>query len=1324
MNDLFFSDVLPITCYPLLPIVFLINNSCSMLPPKKYFYSKLFFNLILLLKLTPITSNTNKFCHQIFREIKSNAPRTYIKNYIKNLTLTIDYDLSLKLNQPILKLNFNQAELINPFIKPVLFTYCRLECDTRHEFCNVCEIGGDPWKNTINVYSKFGKDMATNNQKNNRNNNQPDLDEIYEASHNSGFNYIYSFQYQSDANFKSNLSHPENLFKSSINEISFFRFLMPSSFFRYSIALKFYRDFDLMINKTTGMITEFTNPRFPLSKECYLQPRIFSLDNEKSANYEKWNKLFLHNIENEKLKAGTKLAEYNFHSARISESIDKKSWIIEWSIYSIGEFNEIIGQQIQTVPDKLFIFYRKREICRSVCNSKYVISEWHYEEFDNLNITSFNSKQNLDILQKLRPGEYFQIKFSFNNKTFSPILPSLFDKNIVNLIRQRKNGYLPNSLDNKFDQFLPYKKQIIPERLNRAQIGGLVLLMISLIFSALTYACYMKRKNKKTKKGFLQQLRAIGLPDECNNLKNYNYKDFQLKFQVGEGHFGEVYKAILKCGSGKKFGISTKNGKKVIPVAVKILKKDERAIRGSGKTDQNADDDDERGLGRKIFNLVFCLFWVKSRPEDRNRKASDASTAIITNSPKNSGKIVNNRIFDDTAQEAILHNLATRISHKNLVQFHGISVKLKTDMTTFYILSEFCEGNRLEKYLNRQMRMINQNVYQTEVSSGNREKFKSSEGHEKFEETSNGVELANNNNEQKTTLSKILAKSLENYKFDEIFFFSVALQIGSACKHLIDQKIVHRDVACRNVLLHKKVDDNISIFRHKNLDSKSGLSYLVNSNSATKFLNFIQTFHVKLTDFGLARKMNLPIKNPTKFYTSPVDQAPIATYAFPPNLEKNVFDRNRGWNEKVEVWSFGVFLWELASCGNRPNLGPDGRPQKTLYGTPKIHQIMKDCWNANEIDRPNYQVICERIEKYLLASESKMKDGSILTGKLTICYENTLVEAETTDKNQNQCKKIPRIKISSPTPKLDEKIIITKVNSKSQKVSDSSSDNLEKTSILSQILPENLHAKLDRHLSNFSDKFLNYESVFEDQGSVMNQTKNSKKGEQDANLAEDFHNFVSKEISGNNEKIIRTSMIDQDEVRIFSNKSEYYQSLNEEEYDDGHDEDEVNPKEQVDVENNTASIVDKSSEISSQISTTSLNIRKNNNSPQSLNNITQINNTVYQNINPGFTIQASTPTNFKSNRIDSGIVSTSDGGHRNGSSPSSSESKSRKKSENTSRIIIEEKEVKAQNRNRNDDEDPFELAPGEVVYTAIAAPKEIDGYDGRVELSNYYNQAN
>uniref|UniRef100_A0A914PHE7 Protein kinase domain-containing protein n=1 Tax=Panagrolaimus davidi TaxID=227884 RepID=A0A914PHE7_9BILA len=141
--------------------------------------------------------------------------------------------------------------------------------------------------------------------------------------------------------------------------------------------------------------------------------------------------------------------------------------------------------------------------------------------------------------------------------------------------------------------------------------------------------------------------------------------------------------------------------------------------------------------------------------------------------------------------------------------------------------------------------------------------------------------------------------------------------------------MVHRDVACRNILLYE--NDKIA----------------------------------KIADFGLCCNCN----ESETYYATSHKKLPLKWVSI-----EALCDRK--FSEKSDVWAFGILCYEMFSLGAEPYptfthaemfefLQSGKRLAKPKDSTDEIYQLMLDCWKENPADRFCFAEIVEILRKML-----------------------------------------------------------------------------------------------------------------------------------------------------------------------------------------------------------------------------------------------------------------------------------------------------------------------------------------------------------------------
>ena len=156
-------------------------------------------------------------------------------------------------------------------------------------------------------------------------------------------------------------------------------------------------------------------------------------------------------------------------------------------------------------------------------------------------------------------------------------------------------------------------------------------------------------------------------------------------------------------------------------------------------------------------------------------------------------------------------------------------------------------------------------------------------------------------------------------------------QIAMAMEYLASKSIVHRDLAARNVLL-------------------------VNEDTC------------KVTDFGMSRCMNNDY-----YYYQTNKQAALPLKWYPLEL---ILTSSKRYDEKSDVWSFGVTCWEVTSYGSIPYEHTDitnlvyllqngHRLEKPEECPQELYDIMFKCWLFNKSSRPTFSELVSALQRLI-----------------------------------------------------------------------------------------------------------------------------------------------------------------------------------------------------------------------------------------------------------------------------------------------------------------------------------------------------------------------
>ncbi|XP_026735194.1 fibroblast growth factor receptor 3-like [Trichoplusia ni] len=147
-----------------------------------------------------------------------------------------------------------------------------------------------------------------------------------------------------------------------------------------------------------------------------------------------------------------------------------------------------------------------------------------------------------------------------------------------------------------------------------------------------------------------------------------------------------------------------------------------------------------------------------------------------------------------------------------------------------------------------------------------------------------------------------------------------ALQVALGMRHLEERGITHRDLAARNILV-----------------DGAGL--------------------LKVADFGLSRS-GVYVHTRSR----PVPLRWLAPEAI----------LHSQYCSASDVWAFAVLLWEIATLGGFPYaelsnhqvpsfLAGGGRLPKPVRASPRLYQLMVECWSEDSADRPTFAEIVDKL---------------------------------------------------------------------------------------------------------------------------------------------------------------------------------------------------------------------------------------------------------------------------------------------------------------------------------------------------------------------------
>ncbi|XP_046640460.1 mast/stem cell growth factor receptor Kit-like isoform X4 [Daphnia pulicaria] len=298
------------------------------------------------------------------------------------------------------------------------------------------------------------------------------------------------------------------------------------------------------------------------------------------------------------------------------------------------------------------------------------------------------------------------------------------------------------------------------------------------------------------------------------------------------------------------------------------------------------------------------------------------------------------------AMEALISELKILVylgSHLNVVNLLGACTK-QIHKGELFVIVEYCRFGNLQTFLiNHRNSFVNlvdefgNLKTQHEIESNNFTRSKAEENPSQAETSDFQAYGCSGMNSSCEILNANLNFNLEeeldgnlDRSISTTNLISWSFQIARGMDYLVSKKVLHGDLAARNILL---ADDGVA----------------------------------KVADFGMAKKM---------YYEDCYEKRgqgllPVKWMAIE-SLTDRIF------SSQSDVWSYGIVLWELFSLGRVPYPGMDVghilmkeilngyRMDKPELAPKFFGEMMADCWKSDPKERPTFsqmeKVICGHME--------------------------------------------------------------------------------------------------------------------------------------------------------------------------------------------------------------------------------------------------------------------------------------------------------------------------------------------------------------------------
>ncbi|KAI3382712.1 hypothetical protein SNEBB_006906 [Seison nebaliae] len=427
-----------------------------------------------------------------------------------------------------------------------------------------------------------------------------------------------------------------------------------------------------------------------------------------------------------------------------------------------------------------------------------------------------------------------------------------------------------------------------------------LLMLLTIISITFRYKMKLKMKNNEIRrlKNLLESQGEIDenilINEQTKNLTyntEYEIDDNMLQYgdKIGQGQFGDVYSGWLLTKQKTVTSTSTLDSGFSDSEMVFL-----QSTSSSSSSSLNSSTEKFVEWCKRQFDKIFFR---------KLRTANELTTnSLYTKNDKNMLKRIKVAIkrlkMNDNNMEVMVAELKILSfvkTHRNIVKFYGARVNEQWPLNARCIVLELCKFGSLKDFLQE-----NFNEYKLQILT------------EDFDETDPPEIL--------------------------IILLHFMHQIIKGMMHLVNSRIVHCDLAARNVLV-----------------AEDGA--------------------LKICDFGLSKSQKQAKENNEQ------KLLPIKWMA-PEAISSSIF------TEQTDIWSFGILLFELFSLGYDPYSSwrsmefigienskkdiPFGelingimrgniRPSKTSLTPKSIYELMCCCWKLNEKERPSFSQLNEHM---------------------------------------------------------------------------------------------------------------------------------------------------------------------------------------------------------------------------------------------------------------------------------------------------------------------------------------------------------------------------